>query len=98
MDSSGSVKDEDFKEEKKVVKKLVVNLDIAKNKTRAALVLFGTSPSLEVRFRQNETALNFQDVLEKLPKMDDRTRIDRALDVTAIRSSQMPERACIRLQ
>ena len=81
VDSSNSIKDEDFNNEKEVVKKLVMDLDIAPHKNRAALVLFGTSPSLEARFGQYETTYKFQDVLEKLPKMGERTRIDRALNV-----------------
>ena len=80
LDSSNSIKDEDFYDEKEIVKKLVMDLDIAPEKNRAALVLFGTSPSLEARFGQYETFHKFQDVLEKLPKMGKRTRIDRALN------------------
>ena len=59
----------------------MVNLDIAPDKNRAALVRFGTSPLLDARFGQYETAYKFQDVLEKLPKMGKRTRIDRALNL-----------------
>jgi len=81
LDSSNSIKDEDFNDEKEIVKKLVVNLDIAPDKNRAALVQFSTSPLLKARFGQYETAYKFQDVLEKLPKMDKRTRIDRALNL-----------------
>ena len=82
LDSSGSVKAEDFNEEKEIVKKLVMDLDIAPYKDRVALVLFGTKSKLKAGFGQYETALKFQDALQKLPKMDDRTRIDRALNVT----------------
>jgi len=80
LDSSNSINDEDFYDEKEIVKKLVMDLDISPDKNRAALVLFGTSPSLEARFGQYETFHKFQDVLEKLPKMGRRTRIDRALN------------------
>ena len=81
LDSSNSIKDEDFNDEKEIVKKLVMDLYIAPDKNRVALVLFGTSPSLEARFGQYETAYKFHDVLEKLPKMGERTRIDRALNI-----------------
>lgn len=81
LDSSNSIKDEDFNDEKEIVKKIVMDLDIASDKNRAALVLFGTSPTLEARLGQYETAYRFQEVLEKLPKMGERTRIDRALNV-----------------
>jgi len=82
LDSSGSIKTEDFNEEKEIVKKLVMDdLDIGPNKDRVALVLFGAKSKLRARFGKYETALKFQDVLEKIPKMDDRTRIDLALKV-----------------
>ena len=82
LDSSNSIKDEDFNDAKEIVKKLVMDLGLASDKNRAALVLFSESPSLEARFGQNETADKFQDVLKKLPKLGQKTRIDRALNVT----------------
>ena len=81
LDSSNSIKDEDFNDEKEIVKKLVMDLQIAPDKNRAALVQFSTSPSLKARFGQYETAYKFRDILEKLPKMGKRTRIDRALNL-----------------
>ena len=80
LDSSGSVKDEDFNEEKEIVGKLMMDLDVRPNKDRVALVLFGTKSNLETEFGQYE-ASTFQNVLQTLPKMDDRTRIDRALNL-----------------
>ena len=82
LDSSNSIKDEDFNDMKEIVKKLVMDLGLASDKNRAALVLFSESPSLEAGFGQNETADKFQDVLKKLPKLGQKTRIDRALNVT----------------
>ena len=81
LDSSNSIKDEDFNEEKEIVKKLVMDLNTASDKNRAALVLFSHSPSLEARFGQYETVYKFQEVLQKVPKMGKKTRIDRALNV-----------------
>ena len=81
LDSSNSIKDEDFNEEKEIVKKLVMDLNTASDKNRAALVLFSNSPSLEARFGQYETVYKFQEVLQKVSKMGKKTRIDRALNV-----------------
>ena len=81
LDSSNSIKDEDFNEEKEIVKKLVMDLNTASDKNRAALVLFSNSPSLEARFGQYETVYKFQEVLQKVPKMGKKTRIDRALNI-----------------
>jgi len=82
LDSSGSVKVEDFNEGKEIVKKLVMDdLDIGRNKDRVALILFGAKSKLQARFGKYETPFKFRDVLDKLPKMNDRTRIDLALKV-----------------
>ena len=81
LDSSGSVKDEDFIEEKDIVSKLMMDLDLGPNKDRVGLVLFGIKSKLEAEFGQYEALKTFQDVLQSLPKMDDRTRIDRALNL-----------------
>ena len=81
LDSSNSIKDEDFNDEKEIVKKLVMDLNTASDKNRAALVSFSTLPSLEARFGQYETVYKFQEVLQKLPKMGEKTRIDRVLNV-----------------
>ena len=80
LDSSGSVKHEDFHEEKEIVSKFVMDFDLRPNKDRVALVLFGTKSKLEAEFGQYEN-LTFQEVVRALPKMDDRTRIDRALNL-----------------
>ena len=80
LDSSRSIKNEDFNEEKEIVKKLMMDLDLGPDKDRVALALFGATPKLEAEFGQYE-ASKFQDVLQTLPKMDDRTRIDRALNL-----------------
>ena len=80
LDSSGSVKDEDFNEEKEIVNNSMVGLDIGLYKDRVALVLFGTKSKREAEFGQYD-ASKFQDVLQNLPKMNDRTRIDLALNV-----------------
>ena len=80
LDSSRSIKNEDFNEEKEIVKKLMTDLDIGPDKDRVALALFGATPKLKAGFGQYE-ASTFQDVLQTLPKMNDRTRIDRALNL-----------------
>ena len=58
----------------------MMKLDIGPRKDRVSLVLFGTKSKREAEFGQYG-ASKFQDVLWKLPKMNDRTRIDRALNV-----------------
>lgn len=80
LDSSGSIKDEDFEEEKEIVSNLMMKLDIGPRKDRVALVLFGTKSKREAEFGQYN-AFKFQDVVKKLPKMNGRTRIDRALNM-----------------
>ena len=69
LDSSNSIKDEDFNDEKEIVKKLVMDLNTASDKNRAAVVSLSTLPSLEARFGQYETVYQFQEVLQKLSKM-----------------------------
>ena len=80
LDSSRSIKNEDFNEEKEIVKKLMMDLDIGPDKDRVALAQFGATPKLKAGLGQYE-ASTFQDVLQTLPKTDDRTRIDRALNL-----------------
>ena len=81
LDSSGSVKDKDFNEEKEIVNStLMTYLDIGQHKDQVALVLFGTKSKLKAEFGQYN-ASKFQDVVKNLPKMNDRTRIDRALNM-----------------
>ncbi|KAL9978387.1 hypothetical protein ACROYT_G015895 [Oculina patagonica] len=80
VDSSGSVESE-FNDAKEVVKKLVMTLDKAPGKNRAAMVLFGSSASQVAQFGQYETVDKFQDAVQQLPKMGGRTRIDKALNI-----------------
>ena len=80
VDSSGSIHGTNFDDAKEVVKDLVMTLDLASSKDRAALVLFSSSASLEARFGQYGTVNRFLDFVQKLPKMGGRTRIDKALN------------------
>ncbi|XP_078360599.1 uncharacterized protein LOC144644910 [Oculina patagonica] len=80
VDSSGSLESE-FNDAKEVVKKLVMTLDKAPGKNRAAMVLFGSSASQVAQFGQYETVDKFQDAVQQLPKMGGRTRIDKALKI-----------------
>lgn len=80
VDSSGSVESE-FNDAKEVVKKLVMTLDKAPGKNRAAMVLFGSSASQVARFGQYETVDKFQDTVQQQPSMGGRTRIDKALKI-----------------
>ena len=78
VDSSGSI--EEFQNTKDVVKKLVMTLDLASGRNRAAMVLFSSTAYLEAQFGQYDTVQKFQDAVQQLPKMGGRTRIDKALN------------------
>ena len=59
----------------------MTDLDKASDNNRAALVVFGPEASLKARLGQYKTVEELSEVLEKLPKMNGRTRIDLALKV-----------------
>ena len=78
VDSSGSIKE--FQNTKDVVKELVMTLDLASGRNRAAMVAFSSTAHLEAQFGQYDTVQKFQDAVQQLPKMGGRTRIDKALN------------------
>lgn len=84
MDSSKSIKPDEFFHEKETVNKIVSNLKVGPDESRVALVLFGAAKaSVKVRFVEHLTAQKFQDVVQNLPQYYGKTRIDKALYLAA---------------
>ncbi|XP_078377290.1 cuticlin-6-like [Oculina patagonica] len=84
IDSSGSIGATNYQNQKNFVKAVAKSFGIAPGKSRAAMVLFGTSASVQARFGQYATMEEFGRAVDALPYDESgSTRIDKALDVVA---------------
>lgn len=79
MDSSGSIKRAEFYDEKELVKRLVARVTATAN--REALIMFSSSATVKAQLGQYDNAEKYLEVIQKLRKTNERSRIDRALDV-----------------
>lgn len=80
VDSSGSLRNE-YDKEKEFVQGMVNQLSKNQVSIRAALVLFSTTASLEIKFSDYNGEKQFNQKVAKLPLLGSTTRIDRALDI-----------------
>ncbi|XP_078377848.1 cuticlin-6-like [Oculina patagonica] len=84
IDSSGSIGATNYQYQKNFVKAVAKSFGVAPGKSRAAMVLFGTSAAVQARFGQYTTMEEFGRAVDALPYDESgSTRIDKALDVAA---------------
>ena len=81
VDSSGSIKSDDYVKEKNFVKKVAQRIGISQSGTRAGIVLFSTTAKLEVKLNQYDKTADFNKAVDNLEFLDAGTRIGLALKV-----------------
>ena len=80
VDSSASIQEINYQKEKEFVKQLAHSFGVAQGQSRAALVLYSTSPSIKVAFDQYQTLEEFHKAVDQLPYEKGLSRIDLALE------------------
>lgn len=84
VDSSSAVQQEQFQKEKEFIKTLAEYLHIGSaDKTRAAVINYGSFPSKSVKFDEHSSLKGFKDGIERMTPAQGSRRIDRALDKAA---------------
>ena len=81
MDMSGSLSSEDWKTEKKFVKKLVNAIGISPTGGQAAVTFFSDAAYLGIRFSDHKNFNSFQTALDGISRKIGGTRIDLGLEV-----------------
>ena len=80
MDMSGSV-GENWKDEKKFVKRLVKTMNISPRGGHAAITAFSSHAELMIKFSDHTTSPGFESAIDALPYWGGDTRIESALKV-----------------
>ena len=83
IDSSGSIGGRNYLREKTFVKEVAKSFGLGTNQSRAAMILFSDSASVKARFGQFASEAEFDRAVDDLPHERGKTRIDKALDLTA---------------
>lgn len=83
VDSSGSISRTNYLKEKAFIKAVAQSFGISKSQSRAALVLFSNSASVQIRFRDHASTNAFKAAVDGLRHERGKTRIDKALDVAS---------------
>ena len=83
LDSSGSIGKTNYLKEKHFVKQLARSFGLAPGQSRAALLLYSSSASVQARFGQYQTLDEFEKAVDGLPYERGTTRIDLALEKAA---------------
>ena len=81
VDSSGSISRSNYLREKAFIKAVAQSFGISKSQSRAALVLFSSSASVQIAFRDHDSTSSFKAAVDRLPHERRLTRIDKALQV-----------------
>lgn len=91
MDSSGSIRDANYKKEKDFIKGLADQLDVGLQTVQLGLIVFSDVPFLLIRFGTLKSIdlTSFADVVDEVPYFRGRTRIDSALETAA--NNMFPE-------
>ncbi|XP_048579839.1 uncharacterized protein LOC5504566 isoform X2 [Nematostella vectensis] len=79
MDSSGSIGTEDYIKEKSFVKQLASSFTVSPQGTHAALMIYSDHAQIESNLGQHSSIESFNDAVDRLPYLEKRTRIDKAL-------------------
>ena len=82
MDSSRSIDAPQYKQEKNFVKRLASIFNVGAG-SRAAVIIYSDDTQLKIRCDQYNNLDNFLLAVDELPYLQKRTRIDKALDMTA---------------
>ena len=79
FDSSDTIGEGALKNAKMLVKEMVKGLELGADESRVALVAFADKVEVKARFSENLSVKQFQDMVQNMERIGNRTRIDKAL-------------------
>ena len=79
FDSSDTIGVDALEKAKMLVKKMVKGLELGADESRVALVVFADKVEVKARFSENLSVKQFQDMVQNMERIGNRTRIDKAL-------------------
>ena len=80
LDSSTNVKD-NYKAEKLFMKKLAASFGVSANGSKASVIAYSDVANINIKFTEHDNIQSFWDAADKLPLMNSKSRIDKALEV-----------------
>ena len=83
IDSSASMRDCNYEKEKKLVKHIAEQMEVATNKSRASVILFSNTAAMYKKFNAFEELHEFKMLVEELPMVGGATHLDKALELAA---------------
>ncbi len=83
IDSSASMRDCNYEKEKKLVKHIGEQMQVALGKSRASVILFSNSAAMYKKFNAFEELKDFKMLVNELPMVGGATHLDKALELAA---------------
>ena len=80
LDSSANVKDK-YGVEKLFMKKLAASFGISTDGSKASVIAYSDVADINIKFTDNDNIESFSDAADKIPFMNSKSRIDKALEV-----------------
>lgn len=83
MDSSSTVVSQDFERQKQFVKSFARQFGISRDRSRGALVTYGTYANLDVRFDGYENLVDFDAAVDRAERVGGDRKMGQALDMAS---------------
>ena len=80
LDSSENVKDK-YDVEKSFMKKLAASFGVSPDGSKASVIAYSDVADINIKFTDNDNIESFSDAADKIPFMNSKSRIDKALEL-----------------
>ena len=80
LDSSSNVKDK-YDVEKSFMKKLTASFGVSTDGSKASVIAYSDVADINIKFTDNDDVESFSDAVDKIPFMNSKSRIDKALEL-----------------
>ena len=80
LDSSENVKDK-YDVEKSFMKKLAASFGVSPDGSKASVIAYSDVADINIKFTDNDDVESFSDAVDKIPFMNSKSRIDKALEL-----------------
>ena len=80
LDSSADVKDK-YNAEKQLLKELAASFGVSPSGSKASVIAYSDVANINIKFTDNDNIQSFSDAVDKIPLMDSKNRIDKALEL-----------------
>ena len=80
LDSSADVKDK-YDAEKQLLKELAASFGVSPSGSKASVIAYSDVANINIKFTDNDNIQSFSDAVDKIPLMDSKNRIDKALEL-----------------